>query len=433
MERLGGAKQLVAVLMALCAVSCVLGAKLREDALLIEKKIATARERGAYRCAAPELARAETNLEFLEYELREGDFRRAQRHHDVALQSINRALETTDPEQCAEKRVTIRDDRPIVITKTDRDGDGILDDVDQCPDEPEDGDGFEDDNGCPDPDNDGDTVLDITDQCPSEPGDPKNNGCPVADRDGDGVADGTDKCPDIPEDVDGVEDGDGCPEDENVDSDGDGLLDNVDACPSQPEDADDFQDLDGCPDPDNDLDTVLDTVDACPLQPGAPSNNGCPVIDRDGDGITDDIDQCPDVPGSPPNGCPKRVLVVKTDTKIEIKQQIMFESNKAVIRGKLSFEIIDQVAAVLKSNPLIKVVIEGHTDSVGAADYNLRLSDQRAKAVRDAIIERGVDADRMEAIGYGESRPIASNKSRKGRAANRRVEFVIVQEEGKKP
>ena len=138
-------------------------------------------------------------------------------------------------------------------------------------------------------------------------------------------------------------------------------------------------------------------------------------------GDRDDVDRCPDVPGTAPKGCPKRVLVVKTDDKIEIKKQIKFETNKAKIRGRISFEILDQVAAVLTSNPKIKVVIEGHTDSVGPADYNLKLSDGRAGSVREALIERGVDASRMESIGYGESKPIASNRSRKGRAANRRA------------
>ncbi len=412
----------VVALAALSSAACVLGAKLREDAKLIEKKIANAREAGSYRCAPKQLATAEAHLEFLRYELDMGDFRRAQRHHRAALENINRALEITDPNECADKRV-------LIMTPTDRDGDGILDDADQCPDEPEDIDTFEDEDGCPDPDNDADTVLDVADKCPLEPGDPAHEGCPVNDRDGDGIADENDQCPDIPEDLDGNEDQDGCPEEENVDRDGDGILDDVDKCPDDPEDLDQFEDEDGCPDPDNDQDTVLDVVDGCPIQPGPPSNNGCPVQDRDGDGVTDDVDQCPDVPGPPPKGCPRRLLVVKTDDKIEIKKQIRFETNKATIRGRISFEILDQVASVMKSNPGIKVVIEGHTDSVGPADYNLRLSDSRANAVRDALIERDVESARMEAIGYGESKPIASNRSRRGRAANRRVEFNIVQKE----
>ncbi|MEK7703705.1 MAG: OmpA family protein [Myxococcota bacterium] len=414
------------LLLLLGSFSCVAGAKLREDAKLIEKKIANARERGSYRCAPEQLARAETNLQFLKYELDQGDYLRAERHHRAALENINRALEITDPAECAEKRV-------LIMTSTDRDGDGILDDVDKCPDEPEDVDTFQDEDGCPDPDNDGDTVLDVNDRCPLEPGDPANQGCPVADRDGDGIADAKDQCPDVAEDLDGNEDQDGCPEEENVDTDGDGIPDKVDKCPTEPEDRDQFEDEDGCPDPDNDQDGVLDLVDSCPLQPGPASNNGCPVSDRDSDGVTDDVDQCPDVPGPPPRGCPRQVLVVKTDKAIEIKKQILFETNKAKIKGKISFEILDQVGAVLSSNPEIKVVIEGHTDTVGPAAHNLRLSDARANSVRDALIERGIDAGRLEAIGYGESRPMASNKTARGRAANRRVEFNIVQQGDKAP
>ena len=418
------AAMLVAGLFAGCA-----GARMQADASVIEKKIATARERGAYRCAPRELAKAEAHFDFLKYELGEGDFRRAEWHHRASLENIERALKITDPEKCAEKRVLIAEDKPIIITKTDTDGDGILDDVDQCPDEPEDFDQFEDENGCPDPDNDGDTVLDKDDKCPNEPGDPKNEGCPVHDDDGDGIPNDIDKCPKIPEDLDGNEDHDGCPEEENVDTDGDGILDTVDKCPEEPEDFDDIEDEDGCPDPDNDGDGVLDIVDACPLQPGPQSNSGCPVTDRDGDTVMDDVDQCPDVPGPPPRGCPKRVLVVKTADKIEIKKQINFQTGKAIIKGATSFLILDQVSEVMKSNPEIKVVIEGHTDSRGAADYNLRLSDDRARSVRAALIERGVAEDRMEAIGYGESKPIASNQTRSGRALNRRVEFNIVQKE----
>ena len=380
-------------LVAFGAGSCVTGAKLREDAKLIEKKIANARERGAYRCAPKELAKAEANLEFLSYELEQGDFRRAQRHHTAALENIDKAIAITDPNECAEKRVLIAEDRPLVITKTDRDGDGIKDDVDQCPDEPEDVDGFQDQDGCPDPDNDGDQILDKDDKCPNEPGPRSNQGCPVKDRDGDGIPDDVDKCPDIPEDIDGFEDEDGCPEGgPNKDTDGDGIPDKVDQCPNDP----------------------------------GPAPTGCPARDRDGDGVMDDVDQCPDIPGPAPTGCPKKVLVVKTGDKIEIKQQINFATNKAKIIGQISFDILDQVGAVFKSNPTIKVVIEGHTDNVGKADYNLKLSDSRANSVRQALIERGVDAGRLEAIGYGQSKPIASNRTAKGRAANRRVEFKIV-------
>jgi hypothetical protein len=124
----------------------------------------------------------------------------------------------------------------------DRDGDGIVDDIDKCPDDPEDFDGFEDADGCPDPDNDRDGILDVDDKCPNLPG-PPPDGCPHApttDRDGDGIPDPVDKCPDDPEDFDG------------------------------------FEDADGCPDPDNDKDGILDVDDLCPNDPGPPPD-GCPV------------------------------------------------------------------------------------------------------------------------------------------------------------
>jgi len=403
---------------------CSAGRVMLGDAVQIEKRLGVARERGAHNCAPAMLAKAEANLEFLQYELDQGNYQRASWHHRAAIQNVNEALDVTDPEQCADREVVIAEAKQVVIQQTDRDRDGILDDVDQCPDEPEDIDTFEDQNGCPDPDNDADMVLDINDVCPLEPGVLETRGCPLPDRDQDGIADGSDRCPDVPEDIDGFEDQDGCPEED--DTDGDGIIDPKDQCPNVPEDMDLYLDEDGCPEPDNDEDTVLDADDMCPLQPGLPANAGCPSADRDGDTVEDSADQCPDVPGNPPSGCPKRVLVEVKDSHIEIKEKINFELNGASIKGDLSFEILDQISQVLKSNPQLKIKIEGHTDSSGAADYNLQLSDSRAKAVLDALLKRGIASARLQAIGYGESRPISSNSSKEGRATNRRVEFNIV-------
>ena len=405
--------------------ACVYGAQLRADAEGISIMVKEAAERGAANCAPAELALAETNLIFLRYELTEGDYTRASWHHRAALDNAERALEITDPEECAEKEVIMAAPQ-VVILSTDRDQDGILDDADLCPDEPEDIDTFEDVNGCPDPDNDGDTVLDIDDACPLEPGVVVNRGCPIPDRDKDGLADDVDACPDAPEDIDGNQDEDGCPEED--DRDGDGFIDQADKCPLEAEDFDLFEDEDGCPELDNDQDGLIDERDNCPLQPGDPINGGCPNEDRDSDGVMDSVDACPNVPGNPPSGCPKRVLVKVTATQIEIKEKINFETNGSAIKGGTSFEIIDQVASVLKSNPNLKVVVEGHTDDVGAADYNLRLSDDRADSVRKALIDRGIAKKRLEAVGFGEAKPIASNKSSKGRAENRRVEFKIVKD-----
>ena len=291
----------------------------------------------------------------------------------------------------------------------DRDGDGIKDEVDQCPDNPEDKDDFEDENGCPDPDNDKDGVLDTSDQCPLQPEDKDGfedeNGCPDPDNDQDKILDVDDKCPLEPETYNENQDEDGCP-DEIGDSDGDGLLDNVDKCPQKPEDKDNFEDEDGCPDPDNDKDGFLDTEDQCPLEP------------ENINGVKDD-DGCPD------EGVSK---VKVTAEKIEILDKVYFATNKDRILKK-SFGVLDQVATVLiRYTNLKKIRVEGHTDDRGRDKYNLDLSQRRAESVMKYLTEKGVAPERLEAVGYGEEKPIESNKTRKGRAANRRVEFTIIEQ-----
>jgi hypothetical protein len=183
----------------------------------------------------------------------------------------------------------------------DRDGDGIPDDRDECPDLAEDRDGIQDEDGCPEDDADGDGILDAQDACPLVPGvwwnDPKKNGCPAPDTDGDGIPDPVDACPAVK----GVQSDDpkknGCPG-EAQDRDKDGIPDDADKCPDQPEDKDGFEDFDGCPDPDDDGDGIPDAQDACPREKGEPSTdparNGCPNPDRDGDTYDNDVDQCPD-------------------------------------------------------------------------------------------------------------------------------------------
>jgi OmpA-OmpF porin, OOP family len=284
----------------------------------------------------------------------------------------------------------------------DRDGDGIKDDVDKCPDEPEDFDGFEDEDGCPDPDNDHDGVPDVDDRCPDIPGPKENDGCPITannDRDGDGIPDNVDKCPDQPEDKDGFQDEDGCPDPDN---DNDGIPDNVDLCPNDPEDKDGFEDQDGCPDPDNDHDRIPDKDDKCPNEPE--TYNG--YQDED--------------------GCPDRGRVVVTDTSIEILDVIYFEYDKAVILSK-SYPILDAVAATLQGNPSIQLVeIQGHTDERGDDAYNLDLSDRRAKAVMKYLVDKGVDPKRLTAQGYGETQPLDRRHVEAAWAKNRRVAFLIL-------
>ncbi len=336
---------------------CVGGASLRAKAAAIDETLA-ALEKPGYKCAPKDLALAQAHLEFARIELSQGGLLRAQDHMSVA--------------KAATQRVEVVGRRPECQPNSDRDGDGILDDVDLCPDSPEDLDGYEDKDGCPE------------DQ----------------DTDGDGIPDSRDKCPNDPEDFDGEEDEDGCP-DLAKDRDGDGIMDDVDQCPDNPEDKDGFEDEDGCPDPDNDQDRIPDSTDQCPNQPE----------DYDGDA---DQDGCPDV---------YKTIVIRDD-RIELKQTVHFATNKTRILPK-SFPLLNEVAQALRDIPGIQVRIEGHTDSRGAAGYNLKLSRGRAASVRTYLVGQGIDPSRMTSEGYGEDRPIEDNRTAEGRAANRRVEFVI--------
>lgn len=465
--------------------SCV-GPSLQRKVDVVKSDIEKARKSGAYVCAPRELALAEAHADFSENELAQGDFLRAQRHVDLAVDNVKLAL--ANSKGCGPKRVLIKKnldkdgdgipdnvdacaDKPEDFDAfededgcpdPDNDQDNVLDPLDRCPNEPEDKDLFEDEDGCPDPDNDQDGVLDVDDECPNTKGPAQNKGCPFNDKDGDGIPDPEDQCPEKPEDLDGDRDEDGCPD---VDTDGDGLEDDVDKCPTEAEDKDEFQDEDGCPDPDNDGDGILDKADVCPNEagpleakgcpdkdgdkiadiedkcvdepglpapPNPPERSGCPILDSDGDGIPDHEDKCPNEIGvaQPDNpekhGCPKqyKLIVIKKE-KIEIKQQVKFETGKATIRPE-SAELLAEVGDAIRNSNITKVRIEGHTDSVGDRSYNQRLSEARANAVRDWLIEKeGIDPDILEAVGYGEDRPIASNRTKAGRAQNRRVEFHV--------
>lgn len=290
----------------------------------------------------------------------------------------------------------------------DRDGDGIPDYADACPDEPEDFDRFEDSDGCPDPDNDKDGILDRDDECPLTPEDmdgvEDEDGCPdwdgsENDRDGDGIPDDQDACPDQPEDKDGFEDEDGCPD---LDNDKDGILDKDDVCPNDPEDKDGFEDENGCPDLDNDMDRIPDSRDRCPNDPE--TYNG-----------TDDED-----------GCPDQGDVVVTKTDIMVLKKIYFEYNSANIM-KDSLPILDAVATTILNNPQIGAVeIEGHADERGSDQYNLRLTQQRAQAVKKYLIRKKVPARQLKSAGYGEYCPMDKAQTDEAFEKNRRVEFKIV-------
>ncbi len=290
--------------------ACSNGPQLRADSEQVATSVELARQSGALRCAPRELATAEANLDFARAELASGDSLKAEEHLRQAKAAASKALGLANA--CADKQK-----EPLVVTVAD------------------------------------------------------------ADRDGDGIPDGVDRCPDEPEDYDG------------------------------------FQDDDGCPDRDNDNDGVPDTEDRCPNTPGPAENAGCPILDRDGDGI-------PDVEY-------KRVVV--KENRIEIKQQIRFRPASAKISGRESFATLREVAQALRDNPRIKKLrIEGHTDSVGGDATNLKLSQARANAVMEELIKNGVDPSRLEAVGYGKTRPIASNTTAAGRAKNRRTEFNILEQ-----
>jgi outer membrane protein OmpA-like peptidoglycan-associated protein len=320
----------------------------------------------------------------------------------------------------------------------DSDEDGVLDREDLCAEQPEDPDGFDDLDGCPDLDNDGDGIEDADDECPDEPEDfdafEDADGCPDLDNDGDDIEDADDECPGEAEDADGFEDGDGCPDPDN---DQDGVLDGEDECQTAQEDADGFEDDDGCPDTDNDGDTIPDAEDGCPVDAedadGFEDGDGCPDLDNDDDGVLDGDDECPDEAEvfngvEDTDGCPDKgkALVLITEDQIEITQKINFKKDSAEIRGKKSFKILDVVASVILANPHIEVEVQGHTDDSGTREHNLELSQERAESVVAYLVEQGVEPERLTAKGYGPDEPIADNATKKGRAQNRRVEFHVV-------
>jgi large repetitive protein len=263
----------------------------------------------------------------------------------------------------------------------------------------------------------------------------------LSDRDEDGILDDDDYCPDDPEDHDDFEDSDGCPDPDN---DKDGIPDVADKCENDPEDFDGFEDLDGCPEPDNDRDGIPDTTDHCPLDPedidGFEDDDGCPEEDNDRDGVPDSLDKCSGEKETingvdDEDGCPDEgeEHVEVTSEKITIDTKIHFDFDSARIKAE-SFNILDQVALTMKANPqLLKIRIEGHTDSRGTDDYNLLLSQRRAEAVMDYLISKGVKQSRLEAVGYGEQRPLVAGDNDEAWATNRRVEFRILEREGETP
>lgn len=180
-------------------------------------------------------------------------------------------------------------------------------------------------------------------------------------------------------------------------------------------------------DGDSDGDGVADSKDKCPGTPKGVKVDavGCP-LDSDGDGVPDYLDKCPGTPAGmkvDSNGCPKTILSPQSDTWTF--QDINFEINKAVITPA-SFGILDELVAALKARPALNVTVEGHTDITGAHDYNMGLSDRRAKAVVKYLVDHGIAPERLVPKGYGPDRPIADNATKAGRAKNRRVQFTRI-------
>jgi outer membrane protein OmpA-like peptidoglycan-associated protein len=230
-----------------------------------------------------------------------------------------------------------------------------------------------------------------------------------SDRDSDGIIDSLDRCPDQA----GIVENHGCPD---VDSDHDGIVDRLDKCPDKAGVAENQ----GCPDVDSDKDSVVDRLDKCPDKPGPASNQGCPESDKDGDGIIDRLDKCPDNPGpASTNGCPETKEIKRGQL---ILKGVNFESSKSVLLTE-SFAVLDQVVQSLHEWPEVKIEIQGHTDNTGTAVKNMELSKQRAETVRQYLIDKGIAADRLTAVGYGQEKPIADNKTVSGRGQNRRVEL----------
>ncbi|HVJ15966.1 MAG TPA: OmpA family protein [Polyangiaceae bacterium] len=220
------------------------------------------------------------------------------------------------------------------------------------------------------------------------------------DRDGDGYPDSVDKCPDIKEDGKEPAPTDGCPA--TADRDGDGIPDTEDQCPDNPEDKDGVQDQDGCPEEDPDNDKVPDAEDKCPEVAGPVNKNQ------------------PDK-----NGCPTKIRLDEGTGEVQILQPIEFEFGKAVIKAD-SFPILDEVLTLMQSQPSMRIGVYGHTDNRGGQALNMRLSKDRAAACKTYLIQKGINANRLESEGFGPTKPIADNATDDGRAKNRRVEFKVL-------
>lgn len=298
----------------------------------------------------------------------------------------------------------------------DSDGDGLPDHKDLCPDQP----GHLTAQGCPD--RDGDGLVDSIDMCPDQFGSALLDGCP--DRDGDGVPDQEDECPDEA----GLSAYNGCPPPAPEtpvleDRDGDGIPDQEDQCPDVPG----IADLGGCPPmeeavpaPAPEEPPVPEVAEPAPPKPVVQEDLG----DRDGDGVPDRSDRCPDTQGPASNeGCP--IIAAEDRSVLDLAMRsIQFESGSATLMSD-SYRTLDRIADIMLKYPDYHLIINGHTDNVGRSQTNLALSEQRARACYHYLVSRGVQTNRMIHSGFGDTKPLTSNRTEQGRSLNRRVEFIM--------
>lgn len=259
-------------------------------------------------------------------------------------------------------------------------------------------------------DTDGDGIYDKDDACPEIAGLKEFQGCP--DTDGDGIPDKDDACPEVA----GLKEFQGCP-----DTDGDGIADKDDACPEVAGP----KALNGCPDTDGD--GVADKDDKCPEVAGPKENGGCPWPDTDGDGVLDKDDKCPNVKGTVANnGCPE-ITEEQVNKLNAYAKTILFNSGKATFKPE-TMPVLEAINAILKEYPTSRFSIEGHTDSDGSNALNQTLSENRAAAVKNFLIENGIESSRLRSTGFGETKPIDTNKTAKGKANNRRVDVKLIKD-----
>ena len=261
-------------------------------------------------------------------------------------------------------------------------------------------------------DMDKDGVPDNEDECPCVAGPLCTKGCP--DTDGDGIPDKDDKCPNVK----GLARYSGCP---IPDTDNDGINDEEDKCPL----VKGLAIYQGCPPPDRDHDGIPDDEDKCPDVPGVASHQGCPIPDTDKDGVNDEEDLCPNTPGPIQNhGCP--IIEQEVIKKVNFAaNNILFKTGTATLE-KSSFKGLNDVAQIMKVNAGIRLKIDGHTDIVGSDSFNVVLSQDRANAVFQYLVTKGIDAGHMKVTGYGKTLPVASNNTPDGRQQNRRVELKLL-------